>query len=338
MADRLERPAIQRARRANLYDYLLDCHPNQVVREGDSLRLLSNHSVSIKTGYSGYTDFATRDTGNAIECLMYFLDYSFRDAVAALAVFDGMPEEDLGVPEGNLGIQLHGLPKATGSGPGPQGISVPLETQRSPQAPPPAPKPFAPPEPVRGPYRQLFAYLTQQRGIPARLVQELINRKLLYQEAGHNNMVFINSVRTYAELRGTVSGAPFHGMVSGSALEDFWWFKPGPPASLVSAAYICEGAIDAISLYLLRQRFPLPAGDNPMYCSIGGVANQQRIDSIKAAMSAAGRQTILAVDNDEAGEKCRQRNPDCFSYVPKSKDWNADLLDNNRQSVSGLNT
>ena len=63
MADRLERPAIQRARRANLYDYLLDCHPNQVVREGDSLRLLSNHSVSIKTGYSGYTDFATRDTG-----------------------------------------------------------------------------------------------------------------------------------------------------------------------------------------------------------------------------------------------------------------------------------
>ena len=317
MSQYVNHEAIKAARRARLYDFLLSRHPGDVEREGDSLRLCCDHSVSVRRGYSGYKDFATGETGNAIECLTRYLDYEFPDAVTALCQFCGIP----------LQGQERAVP-APGTARTPQVDKTPVDVPKRAQEPPQAAqRAFAPPEPLQGPYRQLYAYLTQQRGIPARLVQELINRKLLYQEAGHNNMVFINSVRTYAELRGTVSGAPFHGMVSGSALEDFWWFKPGPPASLVSAAYICEGAIDAISLYLLRQRFPLPAGDNPMYCSIGGVANQQRIDSIKAAMSAAGRQTILAVDNDEAGEKCRQRNPDCFSYVPKSKDWNADLLE-----------
>ena len=62
-----------------------------------------------------------------------------------------------------------------------------------------------------------------------------------------------------------------------------------------------------------------------MFCSIAGVANQQRIDRIKAGMDAAGLETVLAVDNDEAGEQCRQRNPECKHIVPKNKDWNDDL-------------
>lgn len=63
-----------------------------------------------------------------------------------------------------------------------------------------------------------------------------------------------------------------------------------------------------------------------MYCSIGGVSNQQRIDAVKSVMDSAGKPTVLAVDNDPAGEKCRQRNPDCHTLVPRLKDWNADLL------------
>lgn len=140
-------------------------------------------------------------------------------------------------------------------------------------------------------------------------------------------MVFIDPSRTYAELRGTVPGISFHGMAPGSDTTGFWWFKPGDPGSTVTAAFICEAAIDAISLHLLRQRFPLPPGNNPMYCSIGGVANQRRIDAIKAVMAAAGKPTVLAVDNDDAGERCRQRNPDCYALVPRLKDWNADLLE-----------
>ena len=36
--------------------------------------------------------------------------------------------------------------------------------------------------------------------------------------------------------------------------------------------------------------------------------------------------TILVVDNDTAGEKCRACNPGCPALVPRLKDWNADLL------------
>ena len=46
--------AIVAARRAPLYDYLLSRHLADVRREGNSLRLRSNHSISIKRGYSGY--------------------------------------------------------------------------------------------------------------------------------------------------------------------------------------------------------------------------------------------------------------------------------------------
>lgn len=321
-------PAIRRARRADLYDYLLKNHSSRVIQAGDSLRLCCNHSVSIKKGYSGYTDFADLSTGNAIDCLMNFFDYDFQDAAAELAIFDGVPEEDLGLDE-DLGLSDEDLEDTSTTTSQTNFQTTPPAAQRTtrPSPPPPPPKPFVSPAPVQGPYRQLFAYLTQQRGIPDWLVHQLIDWGMIYQEAGHNNIVFINPSHTYAELRGTLSGKPFHGMAPGSDQTLFWWFKPLGPDSVPTAIYICEAAIDAISLHLCRQHLPLAAGDNPMYCSIGGVANQQRIDRIKVIAASMGIQTILAVDNDPAGEKCRQRNPDCFSVVPRGKDWNEDWLD-----------
>lgn len=39
-----------------------------------------------------------------------------------------------------------------------------------------------------------------------------------------------------------------------------------------------------------------------------------------------GLTTTLTVDDDPAGEKCRERNPGCYALTPQLKDWNADLL------------
>lgn len=320
MPNRIGHGSVRAVRRAPLFDYLKAKHPNDVILEGSSLRLARNHSVVVSEAYTGFIDYSTGDSGNAIDCLINYLGYDFPDAVTELCGYMGiptdLPDETINVrdltdykPPGAAPGHLAG-PMASGSQPGPQQAA--------------SPKPFAPPPPVQGPYRRLFAYLTQQRGIPAWLVQRLVDGGLLYEDAAHGNAVFMNAAKTYAEVRGTVPGKPFHGLAPGSSQEDFWWFKPGLPASPVTAAFVCEGAIDAMSLYLLRQ--PLPPGDNPMYCSIGGVANQQRIDMIKSCMGAAGRPTILAVDNDPAGEKCRQRNPGCCTLVPRLKDWNADLL------------
>lgn len=330
MPDWIGHGSVRAVRRAPLFDYLKAKHPNDVILEGSSLRLACNRSVVVSSTRTGFIDYSTGDSGNAIDCLTRYLDYDFLDAATDLCEYMGIPmdlqDETINVgdltdykPPGTAPGHLAG-PMASGSQPRPQ------------QAAPP--KPFAPPAPVQGPYRRLFAYLTQQRGIPAWLVQRLVDGGLLYEDAAHGNAVFINQAKTYAELRGTMTGKPFHGLAPGSGTEEFWWFKPGPPASPVTAAFICEGAIDAMSLYLLRQRQPLPPGDNPMYCSIGGVANQQRIDMIKSCMGAAGRPVIIAVDNDPAGEKCRQRNPGCCTLVPRLKDWNAVLLSPMPQLVS----
>lgn len=329
-ADWVGRGSTRAARCAPLFDYLRAKHPGDVILEGSSLRLTCNRSVVVSDACTGFIDFATGESGNAVDCLIWHLDYTFQDAVTALCEYMNIPTD---LPAKSISIkdltdyEPTGRPprRAAGTLAGPPallsgnqvGLHGVLGTAR---------KPFAPPPPLQGAYRQLFAYLIQQRGIPAWLVQKLVDDGLLYQEATHNNMVFINLARTYAEVRGTLPGKPFHGLVSGSDTEGFWWFKPQGPQSAPTAAFVCEGAIDAISLHLLRQRLSLPTGDNPMYCSIGGVANQRRIDMIKSCMGAAGRPMIIAVDNDEAGEKCRLRNPDCYLLTPRRKDWNADLL------------
>ncbi len=340
MTDYVGRGSIRAARRGPLFQFLKARHPRDVILEGNSLRLASDRSVVVSHAYTGFIDYATSETGNAVDFLVRYLDYGFQDAVAALCEYMGTPTD---LQAGTVSLKDLTDYRPPGKGPRtargfpaghPAAMPAPMPPgcQASSQDPRDAePKPFLPPAPVQGPYRQTFAYLTRQRGIPAWLVQRLVDDRLLYQEAGHNNMVFIDRARTYAELRGTLTDRPFHGLVSGSATTGFWWFKPQGPASAVTGAIICEAAIDAMSLYLVRQRLPLPPWDNPMYCSIGGVYNQQRIDVIKSVMDSVGKQTVLAVDNDDAGELCRQRNPDCYTLVPRLKDWNADWLDMLRQ-------
>lgn len=291
--------AIVAARRAPLYDYLLSRHPPDVRREGDSLRLRCNHSISIKRGYSGYTDFATGETGNAVDCLTRHLGYDFQCAVAALCKYMGTPTAANEQPR--------------------------TATETPPEATQPPPRVFILPEPSQGQNRHLYAYLTQRRGIPPAIVQQLIGWGLLYQERDHNNMVFVNPEKTFAELRGTVPGKSFH-QVLFSDPTAFWGFKANGPGSDANVAYVCEAAIDAVSLYLLHLAAGIPDGENGLYCSIGGVTNQCRINAIRDGISATGGHTVLAVDNDDAGELCRQRNPDCPVLVPQLKDWNEDLL------------
>ena len=281
---------IQAARHVDLYDFLLYHHPGDVKREGDSLRLKANHSVSVKRGYNGYKDFSTGETGNSLTFLTTYLGYSLPEAVAALL-----------------------------------GQSVTVPAQPAPPATATAPRAspaFELPEPMSGQYRQLFAYLTQTRRIPAPVIQQLITDRIMYQASERGNIVFVNPDRTFAELRGTNTSKPFHRVMFSDAAA-FWWVKSHGLYADPKTAYVCESAIDAISLYCLHQLHDQPP--NALYCSIGGVTNQQRIDAIRAGMS-ADRQTVIAVDNDPAGEKCRQRNPDCRAIVPKLKDWNADWI------------
>lgn len=171
---------------------------------------------------------------------------------------------------------------------------------------------FTLPERAKPPFHRVITYLTG-RGIPEETVKYMFQENLLYQDVPYGNAVFVTPEMDYCEIRGTGS-KQFHGCRKRRS-DRFWYLLNDPKPE---TAYICEAAIDAVSLMLIHkvQGKTEPAA----YVSIGGVANQQTIDRIKKQ-----RNTVLAVDNDPAGEACRQRNSELSSLIPAKKDWNEDL-------------
>ncbi|SEK64870.1 Protein of unknown function [Butyrivibrio sp. ob235] len=270
------REQMRKARITDLYNYLLTNHANAIVKEGSSLRLIANHSLSIKLGYSGYYDFSTGDKGNSIDFLVKYLGYSIPEAVLSLANYNNKTAEPV-IPSAEVHLIKADFPK-----------------KGDPNS------------------RKAIDYLVS-RGLSESLVRSLIKANLIYQDE-HNNVVFINRECNYAEIRGT-SEVPFKSIRKPKDSNVAWYFNKPFINTKPHKCYICESAIDAISLFMLLC-------ENAFYISIGGVGNQRTIDSIKQL----NIQVILAVDNDSAGDACRIRNQDMEFIIPSHKDWNDDLI------------
>ena len=172
--------------------------------------------------------------------------------------------------------------------------------------------PFHLPEMAEPPFDRVISYLSG-RGIPSETVMFLIQEKLLYQDTPYGNAVFVTPRENYCEIRGTGSMS-FHGCRKKSS-DLFWYLLTG---SKPETAYICEAAIDAVSLMLIHKAQGIT--DPAVYVSIGGAANQQPVDRLVKKLP-----VVLTVDNDSAGDDCRKRNPNLATLIPHGKDWNEDL-------------
>lgn len=273
------------ANRTDLYDFLLRTHPEQFKKEGQKyIRFKNDNSIIIGRGFSGYKDCATDEAGNNIDFLMKYLNYGLVEAILALS------GAGFTAPDVSKSHTEHVLP--------PKSEKIIL------------------PESVNGPFRQLYAYLLSRK-IEKDTIQMLIDQKLIYQEAEHNNIVFINRSRDWGEVHGTLSTKSFHGILTNSKPGGFWFFQIGNTEKSKNV-FICEAAIDAISLYELH-RMKNELSDN-VYVSIGGAGKQTAIDFLKKHY-----EPILAVDNDDAGQNARERNKELKSIIPINKDWNDDL-------------
>ena len=281
----VNRSQIRAARTADLYGYLETCHATLVQRTGHCLYLKERDSVYIKKGIPGYMDFSTGSHGNSIDFLTRYLNYQFIDAVLALTGTTTMYEKK----------DFKDSSRQLSSG-----------GTRTLIPPPCDPRPF---------YR-LHAYL-QGRGIPMEMMERMEEQGILYQEADHGNAIFMNPQRDYCEIRGTYGGSRNHFHSCRKTSPDRFWYIFGEE-SKPQKAFICESAIDAVSLLLLHMKMKksLPFA----YVSIGGVYNQKAIDRIKRRIP-----SIIAVDHDKAGDACRQRNRELPFLIPASKDWNEDL-------------
>ena len=282
MSQNVTAEQIQIARRTDLYAFLLKYHDSDFMHEKNSIRLKNNHSISIRRGYAGYRDFSTGETGNPVDFLVLHMGYEFTAAVQALTV------DCIAAPSPSTAVRQDAVNK------------IPPEF----------------PARVDGMFRNLFAYLTG-RSISAETIRMLIKQDIIYQAKNHNNIVFINHEKDFAELHGTYTyGKSFHGVVPNSRHDGFWWFRTSKSAG---TAYICEAAIDAVSLYELHKLQGNP--EDAYYISIAGVAKQAAIDRLKNSKLVP----VIAVDNDDAGQKCRDRNASLEYILPKNKDWNDDL-------------
>lgn len=276
----VSREQIKAARVADLYSFLQLYYEDRFKRVGRCLCMRDRPSLYINSLVPGYHDFANNDHGNSIDFLIRHLHYSFVGAVQALA------------PEGSSAVRL---------------ILPPVH--------PDCPKVIILPEKADPPFSRVYAYLSN-RGLPGDFISELFEAGILYQDIPYGNAVFITPEKDYYEARGTLSNTekPFR-QCRKKKPNCFWYYTDN---TLPKVAYICESAIDALSLFLLYKEsdVSVPA----VFVSIGGVANQQAISRIKSRMPA-----VLAVDNDDAGYACRKRNLDIPAVVPLLKDWNDDL-------------
>ena len=127
--------SIRIARRTDLANYLVTNHPTEVVVTGHSVYLKAHSSIYTKFGYCGYTRFSSMETGNSIDCLVRYLNYSFRDAVNELAS---------------------------------KGRSIPIKNPASLST---VGKSFEIPKSAQWPYNRVYAYL-RQRGIPEEILDQ----------------------------------------------------------------------------------------------------------------------------------------------------------------------
>ena len=301
MAQNVDHALLQEARRKDLYDFCIRNHSDMFTKEGNSIRFILNHSISIKRGYAGYKDFSSDETGNSVDFLTRYLGYDLVSAVLAL----------------------------TGTNP----QSTPADCKKQPVFEQEKPA-FQLPPAVKGRYAQMIAYLTQTRKIPVPIVQKLIDQRILYQEAEHNNAVFVNAERTMYEMTGTLSGSRFKQVQYKDNPSAFWWFKSGALKGRPSGMYVCESAIDAMSLFAIHayQHAIKPVSSTFMdiqklYVSMSGVANTQKIDLLMQHRT--GPVFLeLAVDNDDAGKALCEKYKGTDLYVIASlppdpyKDWN----------------
>jgi hypothetical protein len=189
---------------------------------------------------------------------------------------------------------------------GAAGIGAPSPSpQRALSLPPPSPQHL---EGIR-------RYLSQERRLPAALLEGLIGSGSLYADA-RANAVFVLRGKLQepvgAELRGTTAAA-WRGMAPGSRKDRGFFAIPAAPS--LATIVLCESAIDAMSCHALHPP-----------CRCVSTAGARPNPAWLAELLAQADQLYCGFDRDDTGEAMAQSMmrlyPDIQRLRPSRKDWN----------------
>ncbi len=250
--------------------------------------------------------------GQSIDLVMHVGGYTFRQAVAYL--------NRAGGPE--LAVAAAAQYGAR------QGQEI-VERERG------EPARFMPPVRDEGRWAQVRAYLTEERAIPAGMVDELHARGALYADR-RANAVFL---RTGAEgqavgasLRGTAPGSQFQGLALGSRRDEgHFSFTVGEPVAYrVPQYHIAESPIDALS----RAALALQAGERGEFIFMSNDGHGELPRRQIGEGLARGALVHCGFDNDAGGDllwaQVQEAYPRAEAIVRErppagAKDWNEAL-------------
>ena len=291
---RVGKSQIEKAKTVNLIEYLIK-YREELIKEDTNCRNRFVHpdhdSLVILPG--GFVQHSNRDNrGDQIQYLMNYCNLSFQDAVLELC--EHADEPDIQIDESTYDYSDDRI------------------------------RNFKAPERLNAPYTRVWAYLTKKRKFPAECVEDLFERNLLYQDADYGNAIFLSADCDYAEVVGT-SDIKFRRTAKDSDPDGYWIYDDYDSDTV----YVCESAIDSVSLMLLMDEY------NPSvkvaYASISGLKDKA-IERLKTKY----KKVILAVDNDDSASAFMDKHPDLDKILPVSmyvgsislvKDWN-DMLRN----------
>ncbi len=174
-------------------------------------------------------------------------------------------------------------------------------------------------------------YLTEERGLPAQLVEALHQQGMIHADCRRNAMFFRYSLGDNfsrgeaigASLRGTEGN--FKELTPGTHRDaGYFWFQCGQGE--VKRVILTESPIDAMSVATIEQQHPDGA---TVYLSVDGAGSIP--EAALRSLIDHGGQVIVAYDHDRAGEemawKVALALPGVERMTPAlGKDWNEQLL------------
>ena len=174
---------------------------------------------------------------------------------------------------------------------------------------------------------RVYAYLLQQRGIDREVLDAFVRERMIYESAGHHNVVFVgydqDGVARHAHKRGTNSQSSYKGNQDGSRPEfSFHWRGQS------NRLYFFEAPIDLLSFISLNKT----NWQNYSYAAACGVSEHVLWQMMKDHPDI--NHVCLCFDNDEAGQTASQRIAAKLNargitnevLIPTHKDWNEDIL------------
>lgn len=179
-----------------------------------------------------------------------------------------------------------------------------------------------------------YAYLTQTRYIDQDIVQDFVNRKMLYQDV-RGNCVFVtydqNKEPVFANFRGTLSEVRFLGDVSGSDYQKGFYISNGAKKLIVT-----ESVIDAMSIMTILHGQGIEYKEYDYLPLSGAAKHTPLMEHLKVDSK---EEVLLALDHDLTGVKDMKILHDRLTgdlgmkeeqvtyHVPAGKDWNQDLAE-----------